>query len=370
MTINLRKIEFFNREQEKEEIINILKTEPRVVNFIYGPINSGKSTLIENLIENLPRDYIVFYINLRERMISSYNDFIEILFEYEFEEEKKIKKAKELIPGVIEGVKMLSGIPISTKVFEKIFAEEKPKNAFRCIMKVIWEIKRKNKIPVLIIDEMQKIGDVKVNGLLIYEVFNFFIRLTKEKHLCHVFAISSDSLFIETVYADAKLSGRCRYLLVDDFDKETAKKFLGKYGFSVKEQNIAYNYFGGKPLDLSNLVSLSGGSNIKKIADDGISERMYHLRDMLDKLLYVKINISSDGENIPVKREKLIEVMRMFEDTGEIKDINISRAEKRYLINENILFIDPIGNIIKPQSKLDLVAIRGVLDEVEKSGVK
>ena len=27
-----------------------------------------------------------------------------------------------------------------------------------------------------------------------------FIRLTKELHLCHVFAVSSDSLFIENVY--------------------------------------------------------------------------------------------------------------------------------------------------------------------------
>ncbi|OQX20834.1 MAG: hypothetical protein BWK75_04485, partial [Candidatus Altiarchaeales archaeon A3] len=38
-------MEFFNRESEKEEILNILKTEPQLINFIYGPINSGKTTL-------------------------------------------------------------------------------------------------------------------------------------------------------------------------------------------------------------------------------------------------------------------------------------------------------------------------------------
>jgi len=55
-------IEFFNREREKEEILSILRQEPREINFIYGPINSGKTTLIQKLIDNLPKDYVVIYI--------------------------------------------------------------------------------------------------------------------------------------------------------------------------------------------------------------------------------------------------------------------------------------------------------------------
>ena len=35
--------EFFNMEKEKQEILNILKVKPQLLNFIYSPINSGKT---------------------------------------------------------------------------------------------------------------------------------------------------------------------------------------------------------------------------------------------------------------------------------------------------------------------------------------
>ena len=60
-----------------------------------------------------------------------------------------------------------------------------------------------NKVLVLIVDELQKIGDVRINAHLIYELFNLFIRLTKELHLCHVFAVTLDSLFVGQVCSEA-----------------------------------------------------------------------------------------------------------------------------------------------------------------------
>ncbi|MFN3528224.1 MAG: ATP-binding protein, partial [Candidatus Altarchaeaceae archaeon] len=120
------KIEFFDREKEKKEIMNILKAEPLLINFIYGPINSGKTALIMNLIENLPKDYVVFYINLRGKFISNYKDFVEALFE--------------------------------------IFKENEPKNVFEYITKVMQEAKESNKKPILIIDELQVIKDIEVDG--------------------------------------------------------------------------------------------------------------------------------------------------------------------------------------------------------------
>ncbi len=52
------------------------------------------------------------------------------------------------------------------------------------------------------------------------------MRLTKEIHLCHVFAVTSDSLFIERVFNVAMLHGRRRYIRIDDFDHETTAAFL------------------------------------------------------------------------------------------------------------------------------------------------
>ena len=89
MAVNTHKIEFFDREEEAGEIISILESEPRLINFIYGPINSGKTTLTSNLIESLPPEYVIFYVNLRGKFISDYEDFIRAMF--------RIEKNRDLI---------------------------------------------------------------------------------------------------------------------------------------------------------------------------------------------------------------------------------------------------------------------------------
>ncbi|MDI6730524.1 MAG: ATP-binding protein [Candidatus Altarchaeum sp.] len=76
-------MEFFDREDEKQEIMRILRAKPQLINFIYGLINYGKTTLITNLIEELPENYVVFYINLRRKSIIKYKDFIRVLFTIE-----------------------------------------------------------------------------------------------------------------------------------------------------------------------------------------------------------------------------------------------------------------------------------------------
>ncbi|NMG82955.1 MAG: ATPase, partial [Methanosarcinales archaeon] len=73
-------MEFHNREMETKEIRLILDSRPTLITFIYGPINSGKTGLINHVIEELPEDYVVFYINLRTKFLASYDDFIESLF--------------------------------------------------------------------------------------------------------------------------------------------------------------------------------------------------------------------------------------------------------------------------------------------------
>ncbi|ENN95637.1 ATPase AAA, partial [Methanocaldococcus villosus KIN24-T80] len=82
-------MEFFNREKEINEILSIIEFEPNFIYFVYGPINSGKTALINEIINNrLDKDkYVVFYFDLREIFISKYDDFIEVLFE-EYNENK------------------------------------------------------------------------------------------------------------------------------------------------------------------------------------------------------------------------------------------------------------------------------------------
>jgi len=367
-TGNFRDIEFFNREKEKQEILNILKTEPQLLNFIYGPINSGKTTLITNLIENMPNNYVVIYINLRERAISSYRDFLEAIFDVKYEGilSKIIRllgRHGDTFNDAISDLGKTHGIPIPKGIFSRIFREEKPKDAFIYILNLIKDIKSKGKTPIFIIDELQKIGDVKVDNYLIYDIFNFFIRLTKELHICHVFALSSDSLFIERVYSEAMLQGRANFILVDDFDEETTKKFLEKYKF--KEIDTAIKYFGGKPGDLTKLLTQK--KDIEMIVQENLDEKKHFLSDMLDELLYInpKIEMGEEKEKIPVKRNKIIDALKEFKDNEEIEDTKISRAEKIYLVKKNMLFVNSKKGTIKPQSRIDLIAIREILKELK-----
>ena len=66
----MRKTGFHDREREIKEIMNILNTEPTLITFIYGPINSGKTELINHLAKQLPENYVVFNVNLRGKFVS------------------------------------------------------------------------------------------------------------------------------------------------------------------------------------------------------------------------------------------------------------------------------------------------------------
>jgi AAA+ ATPase superfamily predicted ATPase len=251
----MMRIEFHNREKEIKEIRDILDAEPSLITFVYGPINSGKTALVNHLVEQLPENYVVFYINLRTKFLASYDDFIESLFEMELETEETSRKRKETLKELISSITKVAGIPINREFMDYVFKDKKPKNAFSYIIKLFEAVKDFGKQPVLVLDELQKMGDVKVNGPLIYELFNFFIDLTKEKHLAHVFVATSDSLFIERIHSEAMLEGRCRYLLVDDFDYSTTITFLDTYKFGDAEKEVAWNYCGGKPVCLVELVN-------------------------------------------------------------------------------------------------------------------
>ncbi|KAF5417077.1 MAG: putative ATP-binding protein [Candidatus Methanogaster sp.] len=354
----MRRIEFHDRAKEKQEIGDILGAEPSLITFVCGPINSGKTTLITHLIEELPADYVVFYINLRTKLLSSYGDFIESLFEMEIETGGAIKKGKETLAELVSGVTKVAGIPITREFIDYVFKDNKPKNAFSYMLKLFEEVKKSGKQPVLVLDELQKIGDVKLNGPLIYELFNFFIDLTKELHLCHVFAATSDSLFIEQVYSQAMLEGRCRYLLVDDFDRETTMNFLDKYNFSDAEKEAAWDFCGGKPVCLVELVN-SGDRGKKACEMFNVTSGRIETELKVVNELGAKIKI---GDNIcDIHYPNLIEILRKFVERDEISINEIDEISKRYLVKENILFVDPLSKMIKPQSQLNLSAIREVM---------
>ncbi|KAF5411875.1 MAG: putative ATP-binding protein [Candidatus Methanogasteraceae archaeon] len=344
----MRRIEFHDREKEMKEIRDILDVEPSLITFVYGPINSGKTALITHLIEELPEDYVVFYVNLRGKFISNYDGFVRALFKLD-REKKEYKEILRTISEVSLKSLKFTGIPVTESVLDLFFREKTYDDVFEFLEDYFTEI-AKNKVPVLIVDELQKMGDIRINTHLIYELFNLFIRLTKELHLCHVFAVTSDSLFIEQVYSEAMLEGRCRYLMVDDFDCETAAAFLDGHDFTDEERTIAWEYCGGKPVCLLELMNAKENRKGKaeemfKIRRGQIEEIIYSLEANDKKMFDAVVDILSEF----IMNEKAI-----------YKYLN---DEIKFLVRKNIIFADSVNKKLIPQSQLTLSAIREVMSD-------
>ena len=352
----MKRIPFHNRKREIKEVMNILEAEPSLITFIYGPINSGKTTMVSHLIEQLPEDYAPFYVNLRGRFITDYEDFLNVLFE--IDEGGGVDNVTGYAKSILKDLGTVRGIPIPINLFEQIFKKkDKSKDVFKYIEQFLTEISNK-RVPVLIIDELQVVGDLKINGLLMYKLFNFFIRLTKELHLCHIFAVSSDSLFIENVYSEAMLDGRCRYLLVDDFDEETTYAFLGEHGFTDDERAVAWEYCGGKPVYL---VELMNYENKEEKVREMITFRTGEIETILKRINELGGQIILENIKYSVSYENLVEALKKFVDRETIDINEVDEISKAFLVKKNILFVDPLKKMIKTQSRLNLLAIREVM---------
>jgi AAA+ ATPase superfamily predicted ATPase len=351
---------FFNREKEINEILRILNREPDDIYFIYGPLNGGKSTLIRHVIENkLSEDYKVFYINFRTYLISEKREFIEAIFTTKKDDFfEKIKDKDEVLNLITKGVRILTGIPIPEVEFDKLF-EEKINDAFQYLNSLLLAVKKSGKKPVLIFDELQMIKDVVLNGqkYLLKELFQFLVSLTKEQHLCHVFCLSSDSLFIEYVYNTGELEGRAKYLLVDDFDKETAIKFMDflavedSINLTNEDKELIYNYVGGKAKDIKYVVEESKFKDLREVLEE-------LLGDEVQKLKYFLEDVEEEGEKF---YKEIIGALRIFKENYEIENTKIPKKIRVFLVKKNILFLNPQKGILKPQSFLIWNAIKRLL---------
>lgn len=348
----MKRIEFHDRTKEINEIMNILDREPSLITFVYGPINSGKTELMNYVMKQLPEDHAVFYINLRGRFIRGYEEFLDVLFE--IDQESAERNVKEYAKAILTDLRSIGGIPIPLNLFEKMLErKDRSKDVFKYIETFMSEIAQK-RVPVLIIDELQVIGDVKINELLIYKLFNFFIRLTKETHLAHVFTVSSDSLFIEDVYSEAMLQGRCDYLMVDDFDYETTLTFLENYGFRDDEKQEVWDYCGGKPIYLVKLINAKlSGKEVKEEVEKMLKTRKNQILSIFDNIALKRVDLSEDA------------ILTEFSSFVKEEEVRYDRLDdtKIYLVKRNVLFVDPTRRTMRPQSKLDLLAIRAIVEE-------
>jgi len=148
------------------------------------------------------------------------------------------------------------------------------------------------------------------------------------------------------------LQGRCDYLFVDDFDYDTTVSFLKKYGFNDEEVELTWNYFGGKPIYL--VKAIKNRYRLKEYCEESLEDRTSFILYRLKAL---------EEEN----RELFQQVLSLFEIFVESETAKCDKISKEVVwsVKNNILFLDPRKRLLKPQSKLDLLAVRNVLKEIK-----
>ncbi len=359
---------FFNREENIKQMKAILSGEPNLLWFVYGPINSGKTALLMKVFEELSEEYRVFYVNFRERDVKTVEDLMRVLFRVKVAESQKISEfLKEILKGEARIIEKLGGIPIPENIFDLLFREvKKVEDVFVFLREYFSILKEEGFRPVFVLDEMQTIKEViNVSGKpIIARLFNFLVRLTKETHLCHCLCATSDCLFIEDVYSNARLEGRAKYLLVDDLSKEDAFRIYEEFGFEDKE--LIWDYIGGKIGDIVGLHEEKKRYPEKEALESMLKNEMARLEGLLEKIEAGNRRFCFEGKEILVDIEKIKEVFLKFREREEISKKEIDPIWRNYLVYENILFYNPMEGTVRPQSRLLWRAIKETVKDLSE----
>ena len=221
---------FINRRRELAFLDSWIAERPNNLLFIHGPKSSGKTTLLMEFIRRrLSADnYDIKHFNLRELLITSYKDFISSFFRIDYGKSKgDVKEVRSYsLPFFRLSAEVLKGI------------ESTDLDALAVMNIELEKIVASGRRPVIIIDELQALEGIYMNGQreLVKELFNFFVAITKESHLCHVIIASSDGYFIQCIYDDSRLKKTSSFLAVDYLSESDVAYWLDNL---AQESNIS-----------------------------------------------------------------------------------------------------------------------------------
>ena len=340
---------FINRTSEMRYLQSWIDEKPKNILFLYGPKSSGKTTLIYRFIkQNLSNGvYDIKNFNLRELLLVNYESFLRAFFELKSSE--RVKETRQYDLKVFKlSVETLKGL------------ESRELDPFIVMKRELEKINKKGKRPVIIIDELQALDEIYFNGgrELLNEMFNFFVAMTKESHLCNVIIASSDGYFIERIYQDSKLKKTSEFMEVAYLEEADVMDWLGnleKYSkideFILDDDQIEaiWDFFGGSCWEISNFLG-----NLLNIADSGrISQKNFE--ELLHKKLISFRSMFVEYATIIPKKRALLKKMAdvvskkqafTVEDIAALVDQGVWQAEElihelNSLVRKNFLSYAP-----------------------------
>ena len=342
--------EFIDREKEIEFFVDYFNNIPNRILWVYGPKSTGKTTLIEYIIENeLDKNKTIRYINFRGILIGSYKHFLDGLLE---------EKDEETQTEFNRTYNIFNLFKLEAKTLKKI--KEDRKNLFNYLIEEL----KKTKNNIFIIDEIQTLEDIYINGerLLLNEFLNFCVRLTKETHLSHVVILTSNTLFLEKIYNNSKLKKTSDFKLIDHLEYEVVKEWLKTKGFSEEEINLIYDYLGGCAVDIKRMLDkLKYFNSLKEYLEE-------EAEIAKNEIIFEKNRITNKEFNLFLEVAKIIvdNGGYIFDEDDEEKRKDLKKVIERFCEVE-ILFFDPLKNLVRANSRIYIKAFEKILD---KKGIK
>ena len=335
---------FINRTKELNYLLQWTNNKPEDILFIYGPKSSGKTTLLMKFIDKYlaNKHFSIKHFNLRKMLISNYSDFIQAFFEVDYSKfSGDLKQKREY---------NLKLFKISKEIKKSL--GNKTLDPFVVMEKELIKIAKKGKKPVIIIDELQALEDIYINGQrdLLKELFNFFVAMTKESHLCHVMIASSDGYFMNRIYNDSKLTKTSSFFEVNYLVKPDVQCWLNHleqesgltaYTLTDKQIEMIWKYLGGSMFEISYVLRELIPQAKKKIVETkAVQKAIDHLITINEGKFgyYAKINKS--------KRALFQEILIIHKQKNSftIEDVE-SLIEKEFY--EESSLDDELNNLVR-----------------------
>ena len=339
-------VAFINREQELSFLKGRLNERPESILFIHGPKSSGKTTLLYKFLEQTQKEQKldVKFMDLREAFTNVYEDFLKAFFQVETKGEKKETLSSNINIGFFK---------IDASVEKKIL--EKRADPFKVMKAEFLELTRKGIKPVLIIDELQALDKIYLDNdkdrQLITALFNFFVAMTKQRHLAHIMIASSDGYFLNTIYNDSKLKKCSDFYKVDYLAKDDVMEWLlnldkysriKDYTLSREHAEKIWDVVGGSMWEIQHILS--------QLFDHPIDEVLSLYKKKMRGLIAHYVEFDKNKEQVlKVVNEKVIVTAKDFEN----HPLEIPELKKilRDVVRNNVLYFDPTEAVYYPQGK-------------------
>ena len=198
---------------------------------------------------------------------------------------------------------------------------------------------------MIIIDELQALDEIYFNGgrELLNEIFNFFVAMSKESHLCHVIIASSDGYFIDRIYQDSKLKKTSRLMEVEYIGYEDVMDWLNNLNTFSKidrfilndhQKQAIWDFFGGSCWEISDFLGeLLNVSNNGRIADQDF-------QDLLQKKLILFRSMFLEYATIEPEKEQLLLKIAALISINPAKGFTFN--ELRPLVEDNVWTISAL----------------------------